>query len=187
MLRRGFRLDDKIYSFIIVVFRYCQSNSIINNALCDNWNIYHVCCFLRSPTSLNHFSVASRSTRCCRFSVSTRHPRSVFLKAATFLVLCVNNRKSDEHFHPRSTSSDFFLLTCRNDLLRPPSRTAHRYFNELCLFFMLSLIHFFILKNKDTKKKLPLVHFLLPLSSLNGFERNWRRKKFDISCGIKDE
>lgn len=153
MLRRGFRLDDKIYSFIIVVFRYCQSNSIINNALCDNWNIYHVCCFLRSPTSLNHFSVASRSTRCCRFSISTRHPRSVFLKAAPFLVLCVNNRNSDEHFHPRSTSSDFFSA----DLSQwsPPSSLAHRtpiFQWTLSIFYVISHSLFYI-KNIKTRRR----------------------------------
>lgn len=41
-------------------FWYCQSVFIINNVLCDNWNIYHVCYFLRS-----RFPKSSlRSTQC---------------------------------------------------------------------------------------------------------------------------
>lgn len=127
--RRGFRVNDKIYSFIIVVFRYCQSVSIINNALCDNWNIYHVCCFFSTVADFPKSSF-------CRFLLSSLLPFQLNIllvlhisseEEATFLcacgeVLCVDCRKNAENFHPRSTSSDFFcwLVGMISSVLRHP-------------------------------------------------------------------
>lgn len=140
-------------------FWYCQSVFIINNVLCDNWNIYHVCIFYGFD-SLNHLFAQLDA------SFLLPVPDGFPLKKCRWLLCVCENFcmwiiVKKKKFHPRSTSSVFFLsywflLTfcfLFESLISKPSfllllLTTHtpRYFNELHLFFMLSFIHFFILK-----------------------------------------
>lgn len=101
------------YIFIIVVLG-CQSVFIINNVLCDNWNIYHVCCFLRSRIPLNHLFLVRRSIRCLVFLLfyfipSKKCRRLPFVFHVKFRH--VNNRKK-KNFTLKALRAIFLLTFC---------------------------------------------------------------------------
>lgn len=134
------------------MFGYCQSVFIINNVLYDNWNIYHVCYFLRSRFPKSFFCLLAAYRFLFPFFLKKCLPFVYIMWRSWY----VSNRKKinspSKHFQ-RFLFFCWFLLTfcfLASQILLARSYTD---ISMNFIYFLCYLSFAFYIKNIKTRKR----------------------------------